>query len=103
MKDFTPMKYFSAPAFLLLLAIAGCQQVPPYPPVPPTRVEIMGKPPVTETALIWQPGHWDWTGAGYEWVPGSFVPRGGHSDLWMPGYWEQAGQAWRWVPAHWVL
>ncbi len=90
-------------ALLLLLGLSACQSsYPPYPPVPEPRVEVMGKPPVTETLLIWQPGHWDWTGAGYEWIPGGFVPRGTHSDLWMPGYWDRTDQGWRWVPAHWV-
>lgn len=87
-----------------LLALTGCQLTaqPPYPEIPPPRVETMGKPPVTETLLIWRPGHWDWTGAGYEWIPGVFVPRAGHSDLWMQGYWEQTEPGWRWRPAHWV-
>jgi hypothetical protein len=90
--------------FAAALALAGCQVVsePPYPPIPPVRVEVMGKPPVTETLLIWQPGHWDWTGAGYQWVPGGYVPREGHGNLWMQGYWEKSDIGWRWQPAHWV-
>lgn len=95
------MKYLTVTSFLLL-ALAGCQSAPPYPPVPPARVEVMGKPPVTQTLLIWQPGHWNWNGGAYEWIPGDFVPRAGHSDLWMPGYWERSGMSWRWVAAHWV-
>ena len=91
-------------AILVAVGLAACQQgsQPPYPPPPPLRAESMGKPPVTETLLIWQPGHWDWTGGGYEWVPGSFVPREGHGELWMPGYWEKADDGWHWRPAHWV-
>ncbi len=89
---------------VLLLGIAGCTQpgYPPYPMPPPLRVEVMGKPPVTETELIWRPGYWDWTGAGYEWFPGDFVPRAGHGNLWMPGYWEKNDQGWQWQRAHWV-
>ena len=81
---------------LLVVGLSACQQAlqPPYPPVPPLRAEAMGKPPVTETLLIWQPGHWDWTDGAYEWVPGSFVPREGHGELWMPGYWEKAEDGW---------
>ena len=96
--------FFGLAACWLVLGLAGCQQVskPPYPPVPPLRVEAMGKPPVTETLLIWQPGHLDWNGAGYEWVPGSFVPREGHGELWMPAFWEKTDNGWQWRPAHWV-
>jgi len=86
------------------LLLAGCAVTPanPYPPVPPAPAETMPLPPVTATPLIWQPGHWDWTGAGYAWTPGAFVPRGNHSDQWMPAHWELVGSAWVWQPAHWL-
>ena len=52
---------------------------------------------------IWQPGPWDWTGNGYVWMPGEYVPRGTHSDLWMPGYWAATpAGGWAWQPAHWL-
>lgn len=88
-------------AVLLLTGLAGCQQET-HPPVPPLRAETMGKPPVTVTPLIWRPGHWDWTSGGYEWIPGTFVPREGHGDMWMPGFWARTGQGWQWQAAHWV-
>lgn len=86
------------------LALASCAVGPgsPYPPVPPLQPEVMGKPPVTTTPLIWQPGHWDWTGGGYSWVPGTFVASEGHGNLWMPGYWAQSEDGWVWQPAHWM-
>jgi hypothetical protein len=76
----------------------------PYPPVPPPlQPDVMTKPPVTTTPLIWQPAHWDWTGGGYTWVPGEYVARAGHSDNWMPGYWAQGPEGtWVWQPAHWL-
>lgn len=88
------------------LALAGCvQTVPatnPYPPVPPARSEVIPKPPVSATPLVWQPGHWDWTGSGYAWTAGAYVPRAGHGTLWQPGYWALSPTGWTWVPGHWT-
>ena len=86
------------------LALASCAPAGnPYPPVPPPQPEVMDKPPVTTTPLIWQPGHWDWAGSGYAWTHGAFVPREGHSELWMPGYWAQTPDGgWSWQPPHWL-
>lgn len=74
----------------------------PNPPPPAPLAETIPKPPVTETLLIWQPGHWSWTGSGYIWEPGRFVPREGHGSLWLDGHWDTRGPGWVWVPAHWV-
>jgi hypothetical protein len=72
------------------------------PPVPPLQPEVVPKPPVTATPLIWQPGHWDWNGTAYTWAPGQYVPRVGHGNLFMPGYWAQTPNGWAWQPAHWL-
>ncbi len=87
---------------LALAVLAGCvvPSSPPNPPVP--VVEQMPNPPVTEVPLIWQPGHWNWTGAGYVWQPGEYVPQAGHGGLWMPGYWAQTPSGWAWQPPHWM-
>jgi hypothetical protein len=86
-----------------LLLLAGCAAFPnPNPPVPPLQAETIPLPPVTATLLIWQPGHWDWTGNGYVWVPGAYVPRGDHSDQWLPAHWALVGGSWVWQPAHWL-
>jgi hypothetical protein len=95
------------PAALVLgvfLFLGACAITPanPYPPVPPLPAESLPLPPVTVTPLIWQPGHWDWTGAGYAWQPGAYVPRGDHSDQWLPAHWALVGGAWVWQPAHWL-
>ncbi len=98
------------PAMALTLALAGCAggasgpaaSANPYPPVPPPLAETIGKPPVTAVPLLWQPGFWDWTGAGYVWRPGRYVARGTHSNLFMPGYWKLEDGAYRWSPAHWL-
>ena len=88
------------------LALAGCYAPPefvsPYPPAPPVRAEEMPKPPVSAEPLIWQPGHWDWTGRGYVWLPGEWVARAGHGTMWQDGYWTFSAGTWAWVPAHWT-
>jgi WXXGXW repeat (2 copies) len=89
------------------LALAGCVSTTrvvtnPYTNPPPVRVEAIPKPPVSEQPLIWQPGHWDWTGDGYAWREGRWVPREGHGTEWQDGYWTNANGTWTWLPAHWL-
>ncbi len=87
------------------LVLAGCvaapPAAPPYPPVPPVRPETLPKPPVSEAPLIWEPGHWDWSGTTYNWQAGAWVPRAGHGTMWQDGYWEKKGDTWSWLPGHW--
>jgi hypothetical protein len=89
--------------------LAGCTApIPqsaanPYPPAPAVQAEVIPKPPVSEDPLIWQPGHWDWTGGSYVWTPGAWEPREGHGTSWQDGYWSQGpGGQWVWIPAHWL-
>ncbi len=87
--------------------LAGCvtsspPDANPYPPVPALIPEVVPKPPVTADPLIWQPGHWDWTGSGYTWATGQYVPAEGHGRLWMPGWWDRTPGGWVWQPAHWT-
>lgn len=92
-------------AILATFALAGCvavAPVAPYPPVPPPLSETVPKPPVSEQPLIWQPGHWDWSGSGYVWQPGEYISRAGHGSLWQDGYWAFNGAGWQWVPGHWL-
>lgn len=92
------------PALALLSAVgltACATPIPGPPQPPPTLVETVPLPPVSETPLIWQPGHYDWSGAAYVWQPGRYVPRNGHS-LWQPGAWTGANGSYTWVPAHWA-
>ncbi|MBV9249833.1 MAG: YXWGXW repeat-containing protein [Acetobacteraceae bacterium] len=62
----------------------------------------MPLPPVTAEPLIWQPGFWDWTGSGYSWHHGQYVPAAGHGDKFQPGYWARTPSGWVWQPAHWT-
>ena len=73
-----------------------------YPPIPAPLAETVPQPPVSAESLIWQPGYWDWTGAGYTWRPGLYVPAAGHGNLWMPGYWDNSRGDWTWRPPHWT-
>jgi hypothetical protein len=99
--------------FVTLLGVsllAGCAPVPttpvvaanPFPPVPPPPMEVIPKPPVSAQPLLWQPGHWDWNGSSYAWLPGEYVPASGHAALFQTGYWQQTPTGWVWVKAHWT-
>ena len=85
-----------------LLLLASCAPAAPPAPVPAPMAETIPRPPVSAVPLIWQPGHWDWTGNSFVWVQGQYVDTTGHSGTWMPGYWEPAGGGWVWRPAHWL-
>jgi len=94
-------------AWLAVALLAGCapQQttiVDAHPPVPPLPAETIPKPPVSAEVLIWQPIHWDWTGADYILQSGQWVPAAGHGNLWMPGYWDRTPAGWTWQPPHWT-
>ena len=84
---------------LLCAAPAFAQPYPYYPPVPPPRYEVV--PVAPPGSLIWQPGHWQWSGRGYVWVGGRYVQRFPHYAQYTPGHWVRRGGAWVWAPAHW--
>lgn len=90
-------------AALCIGAVPGCSAPPPtHPPVPATFAEDVPVPPTSPVAQIWRPGHYDWTGTEYVWIPGEWVERAGHSSLWQDGYWRESGSAEVWIPAHWL-
>ena len=96
-----------AAALLTVALLSGCSPqtttvVDEHPPVPALLPDPIPKPPVSAEVLMWQPGHWDWTGAGYVWQPGQYVPAAGHGYLWMQGYWDHTPAGWTWLPAHWT-
>ena len=88
----------------LLLALLGARApLPPdHPPVPPLRAEQVPVPPRSSVTLIWRPGHYEWTGSGYNWIPGEWIDRAGRNALWQDGYWRQAGGRSVWVPGGWL-
>ena len=94
-------RHWPAALFGLIL-LAGCTDTGGPASVPPLRPETIPKPPVSGEVLNWRPGHWNWTGSGYVWTPGQYVPAAGHGPNWLPGHWTQSGSGWTWNPARWV-
>lgn len=99
------MKVIGTSAILSILLLSACAvRLQPFdhPPVPPIPAESVPPAPRSSVPLIWQPGHFDWTGSTYVWVPGLWVTREGHGTLWQDGYWRSGGATSVWVPAHWM-
>ncbi len=86
--------------------LAACTTLPAtaysHPPVPALIPETIQKPPINAEPLIWQPGHWDWTGGGYVWANGQYVPAQGHGHRWVSGWWSRTPTGWVWQPPHWM-
>jgi hypothetical protein len=72
--------------------------VAPYAP-PPPRVET--PPPAPSAQMVWQPGHWFWSGTRYDWLPGHYVESPSANAYWMPGYWQQGPNGWVWIEGRW--
>jgi hypothetical protein len=70
---------------------------------PPPRVETVPAPPTTEAQVMyWQPGHWMWNGANWEWAAGQYVQRPAPQAVWEPGHWsQQPSDGYVWVDGHW--
>lgn len=85
---------------LLDTALAGPAAMPrpAYPPVPELRTEILPQPSMA--GAVWEPGHWAWNGAGYDWEAGRYLPRPPQGRF-VQGHWAVRGNAWMWAPAHW--
>ena len=88
-------------AAIVLPPLAGCAPGG-APPVPDPMPETRPLPPVSAEPLRWRPGHWNWTGSGYAWTPGAYVPMTGTGTHWMPGHWTQSGGGRVWNPPGWV-
>ncbi len=90
----------AAPRPRRLRGAAGpCRQPQPAGPRPARRPQPL--PPVSAVALVWQPAHYDWTGATYQYVAGRYIAQAGHT-RWADGWWSLDGARWVWVPAHWA-
>lgn len=99
------MRHWRLAAILAAIALSGCMGVPtanPYPPIPEAPAELIPKPPPSGDTLVWQPGHYEWIGAGYVWYPGQYVTQDGHGTLWQPGSWQRTRSGWVWQPGHWL-
>src|SRR5947209_830530 len=87
---------------LVAIVLSACTPVSGYPPVPVPRAEAVPNPPSSPVPLIWRPGHYEWDGTSYAWVPGAWVDRAGHGTLWQDGYWRREGARYIWIPPHWM-
>jgi hypothetical protein len=77
---------------------------PTAPPAPLT--ETVPTAPATATVTTyWQPGHWNWTGATWQWVDGTYMQRVQQptvNAVWVQGQWAvQTDGSYVWVAAHW--
>ena len=106
-----PVPFRAAFAGAAMMGLAGCVATTtpvvavapnPYPAPPAIVVETVPPPPISDNSLIWQPGHWDWSGSAYVWTAGAWVSRIGHGGNWQQGYWTPVNGVWTWIPAHWV-
>jgi len=66
---------------------------------PPVRVETRTVAP--GPGYVWTSGYWRWTGAGYQWVPGSWIVRPRPAAIWVEGHWVRRAGGWIWVAGHW--
>ncbi len=67
----------------------------------PPPLPVYVQPPCPGPNLIWQPGYWAWSPAGYYWVPGAWVAAPEPGLLWTPGWWGWRDDAYYWNPGYW--
>jgi hypothetical protein len=91
---------------LATIAFTGTAAAQPYPPYPhgwyappPPRHEFI--PVAPGGAYIWRPGHWVWSGHGYDWVSGAYLIRQPAWHHWIDGHWAPVYGRWTWIPGHW--
>jgi hypothetical protein len=79
------------------------QVVPGPPPEPPA--ELVPTPPTDAGPVVWQPGHWQFTGSSgnaWAWKPGQYVPPPPGQTTWVRGQWaQQPSGGWAWIEGHW--
>ncbi len=87
-------------ALVLLGACAARPQAFPTPPALP--VAKIPLPPVSDVALVWQPGDWVYTTGSYRYDPGQYVPAEGHGSNWIYGHWAGTPDHYVWVAGAWL-
>ncbi len=79
--------------------------VSPAPP-PPPESELVPPPPQGSGPVVWQPGHWAYTGVTgnpWSWVSGVYVTPPPGEAHWIPGQWQETtAGTWMWVAGHWA-
>src|SRR5436190_21621340 len=107
---------------LIPLALGGCVYEQPAPVTTttvtrevdtgpaPQGVVVTQSPPVVRTEVqtaapgpgyVWTRGYWRWTGASYQWVPGTWIARPRPASVWVEGNWMRSGNGWVWTRGYW--
>ena len=119
--------YFALLAVSAMVALSGCGNSAPQPqpstiviqpaqprvaavvaptPPPPPQSELVPPPPPGSGPVVWQPGHWAYTGVAgnpWSWVSGEYVMPPPGEATWIPGQWQQTPDGtWMWVTGHWT-
>jgi len=68
---------------------------------PPPREEPVPPPLERTETVIWQQGHWSWTGDTWAWIPGGYIRPPEQAAVWDPGHWLERPDGWMWVDGHW--
>lgn len=66
---------------------ADTGEQPVYASEPPPPLPDYSQPQCPAENEIWTPGYWDYSSAGYYWVPGAWVLAPYVGALWTPPYW----------------
>ena len=76
--------------------------VAPGPP-PPPQAELVPPPSPGMGPVVWQPGHWRFSGNTWVWQNGRYVPPPPGETTWVPGQWaQQTTGGWVWMEGHWA-
>ena len=71
-------------------------------PEPPPPLPDYEQPPCPGDDYVWTPGYWDYSNAGYYWVPGAWVLAPYVGALWTPAWWGFEDGHFRWHRGYWA-
>lgn len=77
-------------------AVATYAQQAPPPPI----ADVSGPQPGPAMAFIG--GHYQWSGAGYNWLSGRWVAIPAGYTQWVAGRWVQNHLGWYWINGYWA-
>jgi hypothetical protein len=72
----------------------------PAPPPPPPPV-VAAPAPYPAYGYVWRPGHYVWTGYGYQLVPGTWVRPPYAGAVWVAPRWTSGPHGAYWVRGYW--
>ena len=82
--------------------LPGRSLVAPGPP-PPRQADFVPPPSPGMGPVVWQPGHWRYSGDTWLWQPGQYTPPPPGQTTWIPGRWiQQSTGGWVWMEGHWA-